>query len=99
MPLTRTKNCACTSLQGKYNSGTIPPDSRLAKNVSLSFIKEQADQLATPEGRAKIAKVKVLEEIAKELGEDVTTSQLALAWTAKHPNVRVVVDRLILKEA
>lgn len=96
MPLTRTKNCACTSLQGKYNSGTIPPDSRLAKNVSLSFIKDQADQLATPEGQAKIAKVKVLEEIAKGLGEDVTTSQLALAWTAKHPNVRVVVDHLIL---
>jgi len=78
-------------LTGKYNSGTIPPDSRFAKNVSLSFIKERADQLATPEGRAKIAKVKVLEEIAKGLGEDVTTAQLALAWTAKHPNVSTMI--------
>lgn len=74
---------------GKYNSGQIPADSRYARNASISFIKERADQLSTPEGQARIAKVVALEEIAKELG--ATTAQLALAWTAKNENVSTLI--------
>lgn len=46
---------------------------------------QSVEKLSTPEGKAKIEKVKELTLIAKEL--DCTTSALALAWAAKNPNV------------
>jgi aryl-alcohol dehydrogenase-like predicted oxidoreductase len=45
--------------------------------------------LQTDEGKAKIEKVKKLTTIAERLGGN--TSQLALAWTAKNPNVSTVI--------
>jgi voltage-dependent potassium channel beta subunit len=65
-------------LSGKYENG-IPPDSRLAKDPSL--IPENFKQ--------QVAKVKELTKLAQELGG--TTSQLALAWCLKNPNVSSVI--------
>ncbi|KAK4994941.1 hypothetical protein LTR66_005143 [Elasticomyces elasticus] len=73
-------------LTGKYNDG-IPEDSRFATNKSTfeGTIKE----LQSPEGKAKIEKVKKLTAIAEKLGGNAT--QLALAWCAKNPNVSTVI--------
>ncbi|KAL2355905.1 voltage-gated potassium channel subunit beta-3 [Cryomyces antarcticus] len=73
-------------LTGKYNDG-IPEDSRFATNKSVfeSTIKE----LKSPEGQAKIEKVKKLTKVAERLGGTVT--QLSLAWCAKNPNVSTVI--------
>ncbi|KAK9712202.1 hypothetical protein K7432_007302 [Basidiobolus ranarum] len=70
-------------LTGKYNNG-IPEGSRLSgyENMALSRIR---DSLATPEGQAKIDKVKELQPIAEKLG--CTIAQLALAWTVKNSQV------------
>ena len=40
-------------------------------------------------GRAKIAKIRKLVDLAAEL--DVTPAQLALAWTASNPHVSTVI--------
>jgi voltage-dependent potassium channel beta subunit len=68
-------------LTGKYNNG-IPKDSRGA----LKGYEWLKDDLTN---EAKIAKVKALEPIAKDL--DATLSQLALAWCLKNPFVSTVI--------
>ncbi|MBL8077419.1 MAG: aldo/keto reductase [Anaerolineales bacterium] len=68
-------------LTGKYNNG-IPKDSRGALK-GYDWLKD----LLTDE--SKIAKVKALEPIAKDLG--ATLSQLALAWCLKNPFVSTVI--------
>lgn len=73
-------------LTGKYNDG-IPEDSRFATNKQ--FFSETVKQLQTPEGKAKIEKVRKLTKIAEKLGGNAT--QLALAWAAKNPNVSTVI--------
>ncbi|KAH6651283.1 NADP-dependent oxidoreductase domain-containing protein [Chaetomium tenue] len=73
-------------LTGKYNEG-IPEDSRFATNPA--FFADTIKGLKSPEGQAKIEKVRKLTAIAERLGANV--SQLALAWTAKNPNVSTVI--------
>lgn len=73
-------------LTGKYNDG-IPEDSRFATNKA--FFENTVKQLQSPEGKAKIEKVRKLTEIAKKL--DGNCTQLALAWAAKNPNVSSVI--------
>lgn len=73
-------------LTGKYNDG-IPEDSRFAKNPDM--MKSNIESLKTEEGQSKIKKVKELTKIAEKLGG--TTTQLALAWCAKNPNVSTVI--------
>lgn len=73
-------------LTGKYNDG-IPSDSRFATNKQ--FFNDTIKQLQSPEGQAKIEKVKKLTTVAERLGGSV--SQLALAWAAKNPNVSTVI--------
>ncbi len=73
-------------LTGKYNDG-IPEDSRFANNKS--FFEGTVKQLQTEEGKAKIAKVRKLTEIAEKLGGNVT--QLSLAWCVKNENVSTVI--------
>ncbi|MFN8412839.1 MAG: aldo/keto reductase [Anaerolineales bacterium] len=68
-------------LTGKYNNG-IPKDSRGA----LKGYEWLKDSLTN---EAKIAKVKALEPIAKDLGASL--SQLALAWCLKNPFVSTVI--------
>ena len=73
-------------LTGKYNDG-IPDDSRFATNKA--FFKDTIEKLKSPEGQAKIEKVKKLTTIAERLG--ASTAQLSLAWAAKNPNVSTVI--------
>ncbi|KAH8660239.1 voltage-gated potassium channel subunit beta-3 [Xylariales sp. PMI_506] len=73
-------------LTGKYNDG-IPEDSRFATNKA--FFSESAKKLSSPEGQAKIEKVRKLTTVAERLGGNV--SQLALAWCLKNPNVSTVI--------
>ena len=68
-------------LTGKYNNG-IPKDSRGALK-GYDWLKDSLTN------EAKIAKVKALEPIAKDLG--ATLSQLALAWCLKNPFVSTVI--------
>ncbi len=68
-------------LTGKYNNG-IPTDSR-AMLKGYDWLHER---LTDPE---KIAKVRALEPIAKELG--CTLAQLSIAWILKNPNVSTVI--------
>ncbi|MCC6261394.1 MAG: aldo/keto reductase [Anaerolineales bacterium] len=68
-------------LTGKYNHG-IPKDSRGALQ-GYDWLK---DHLTS---EAKLAKVRALEPIAKELG--CSLSQLALAWCLKNPFVSTVI--------
>jgi len=73
-------------LTGKYNDG-IPEDSRFASNPDM--MKSNIESLQTEEGKSKIKKVKELTKIAQRLGGN--TTQLALAWAAKNPNVSTVI--------
>ncbi|KAL0254317.1 hypothetical protein SLS55_009791 [Diplodia seriata] len=73
-------------LTGKYNDG-IPEDSRFANNKA--FFENTIKSLKEPEGQAKIEKVKKLTAVAERLGG--STTQLALAWAAKNPNVSTVI--------
>jgi len=76
-------------LTGKYNKG-IPKDSRYANHTNLDFMKEAADSLSTEEGKAKIAKIVALNELAeKELGCKV--NHLALAWIAQQSQTSTVI--------
>lgn len=52
-------------------------------------MKSNIESLKTEVGQAKIKKVKELTKIAERLGG--TTTQLALAWAAKNPNVSTVI--------
>src|SRR5690554_253360 len=71
-------------LTGKYNDG-IPEGSRLTVD-GYAFLRRR---LESDEGRAIIAKVRLLEGIAQEL--KCTTAQLALAWCLKNSNVSTVI--------
>lgn len=73
-------------LTGKYNEG-IPEGSRFANNKDM--MKSKIESLKTEEGQAQIKKVKELTKIAEKLGGN--TTQLALAWAAKNPNVSTVI--------
>ncbi|KJX97312.1 voltage-gated potassium channel beta-2 subunit like protein [Zymoseptoria brevis] len=73
-------------LTGKYNDG-IPEDSRFATNKA--FFEDTVKSLQSPEGQAKIAKVRKLTEVAEKL--DANVAQLSLAWAAKNPNVSTVI--------
>jgi len=73
-------------LTGKYND-VIPEDSRFANNKS--FFEGTIKSLQSEEGKAKIAKVRKLTEIAEKLGGNVT--QLSLAWCIKNENVSTVI--------
>lgn len=73
-------------LTGKYNDG-IPEDSRFATNKA--FFESTIKQLESPEGKAKIEKVRKLTTLAEKLGGTVT--QLSLAWVASNPNVSSVI--------
>ncbi|KAF5935911.1 hypothetical protein HYC85_027040, partial [Camellia sinensis] len=80
--LTTWSPLASGVLTGKYNSGTIPPDSRFGlenfKNLaSRSLVKDV------------LKKVNGLKPIADELG--VPLSQLAIAWCATNHNVSSVI--------
>jgi voltage-dependent potassium channel beta subunit len=68
-------------LTGKYNNG-IPKGTRL-ELPSLAWLKEM---VMNPE---RIAKVRALEPIARELG--CTQAQLALAWCLRNPHVSSVI--------
>jgi len=68
-------------LSGKYNTG-IPEDSRAGVMKTDWLTAAVTDQ-------EKLAKVKALEPIAKELG--CTLSQLSLAWCLKNPFVSTVI--------
>lgn len=69
-------------LTGKYNDG-IPEGSRYHTNKEMMSSNIKA--LETPEGKAKIQKVRDLTKVAEELGATVT--HLALAWTLVNKNV------------
>jgi voltage-dependent potassium channel beta subunit len=71
-------------LTGKYNDG-IPEGSRAALD-SYQWIRKQIE---SEDGQAKIAKVKQLEPVAKDIG--CSLAQLALAWCLKNPNVSTVI--------
>lgn len=71
-------------LTGKYNNG-IPQGSRFDTNAAA--FTDTIKSLESPEGKAKIEKVKSLTKIADRLG--VKMSTLAVAWCAKNP-VRTV---------
>jgi voltage-dependent potassium channel beta subunit len=68
-------------LSGKYNDG-VPPGSR----ATIKGYEWLAERILDP---AKIAKVRKLTPIAKELG--CTIAQLALAWCVRNPNVSTVI--------
>lgn len=70
-------------LTGKYNDG-IPADSRL----SLPGYEWLRARLDTPEGKAKIEKVKRLAALSKEIGLPV--HHLALLWCNANPHVSTV---------
>ncbi|KAK6909438.1 voltage-gated potassium channel beta-2 subunit [Kwoniella mangroviensis CBS 10435] len=70
-------------LTGKYNNG-IPEGSRYHSNLN-GAMDENVKHLTSPEGQAKIEKVKKLTAVAERLGGSMTS--LALAWTLKHKGV------------
>jgi voltage-dependent potassium channel beta subunit len=71
-------------LTGKYNDG-VPKDSRMA----LEKYKWLREQLLNEEGQRRIAKVRQLTPVARELG--CTMAQLALAWCLKNRRVSTVI--------
>ncbi len=71
-------------LTGKYNEG-IPDDSRM----NLPGYEWLLRSLKSEEGQARIAKVRDLGAVAKELG--ISMAQLALAWCLRNPNVSSVI--------
>ncbi|KAF2478426.1 voltage-gated potassium channel subunit beta-3 [Neohortaea acidophila] len=73
-------------LTGKYNDG-VPEGSRFATNKE--FFNDTVKSLQSEEGKAKIAKVRKLTELAEKLGGNV--GQLSLAWCIKNPNVSTVI--------
>ncbi|PWN97278.1 putative potassium channel beta subunit protein [Tilletiopsis washingtonensis] len=73
-------------LTGKYNDATVPSGSRFETNAA--FFKDSVDKLKTEEGKAELAKVARLGEIAKKLG--TSTGTLAIAWCLANPHVSTV---------
>jgi voltage-dependent potassium channel beta subunit len=78
MGITTWSPLDCGILTGKYNQG-IPSNSRL----------EQHQELRARLTKEKIAKVKALANVAKEL--DCTLPELAIAWCLKNPHVSSVI--------
>ncbi|GAA6042786.1 hypothetical protein JCM8097_007479 [Rhodosporidiobolus ruineniae] len=74
-------------LSGKYANG-IPDDSRY--KTSPDFYKKQIEELESPEGQARQAKIRQLGEISTRLGGS-NVAALALAWAAANPNVSSVI--------
>jgi voltage-dependent potassium channel beta subunit len=70
-------------LTGKYNSGD-PGDTR----ISLPNYDWLREQFQSHEAQRRLAKVKQLARVAKDLG--TTLPRLALAWCLKNPNVSSV---------
>lgn len=73
-------------LTGKYNDG-IPTGSRF--DVHSDEFQRRLKELQTPEGQAKISKIRELTALAKELGTTVTA--LSLAWVAAQPSTATVI--------
>ncbi len=82
--LTTWSPLASGFLTGKYNDG-IPEGSRLSLEGN-DFLKRRYE---SEEGKAMLAKVRLLGALATELG--CTTAQLAIAWCLKNPNVSTVI--------
>lgn len=57
-------------------------------NTNKAFFEETVKKLGTPEGKAKIAKVQKLGELAKRLGHN--QAAVALAWTLLNPHVSTI---------
>jgi aryl-alcohol dehydrogenase-like predicted oxidoreductase len=71
-------------LTGKYNDGTVPPDSRLASNAATaSFLAEQE----LTEENLQIARA--LEAYARDHGH--TLLELAFSWLVSQPRVATVI--------
>ena len=68
-------------LTGKYNKG-IPKSSRLARE-GFDWLKNRSLS------EERIEKVKLLSQIAEDIGTDII--QMALAWCLKNPNVSTVI--------
>lgn len=75
---------------GKYNDG-IPEGSRFHLNPTGAG-DERVKYLNSTEGKAMVEKVRQLTKIAEELGGSMTN--LALAWTLKHPNMSTCIVSL-----
>jgi voltage-dependent potassium channel beta subunit len=71
-------------LTGKYNSGD-PGNTR----ISLPNYDWLREQFQSDEARRRLVKVKLLAEVAHDLG--TTLPRLALAWCLKNPNVSSVI--------
>jgi voltage-dependent potassium channel beta subunit len=71
-------------LSGKYSHG-IPKDSR----VNVPGYEWLKAKLESPKGQEKIAKARLLAELAQELG--MSAAQLAIAWCLKNPHVSTVI--------
>lgn len=71
-------------LTGKYNDG-IPAGSRM-DTPGYEWLRKK---LESPEGQAKLEKVRQLAGLAKELG--MPQADLALAWCLKNPHVSTVI--------
>ncbi|HEY4201124.1 MAG TPA: aldo/keto reductase [Devosiaceae bacterium] len=71
-------------LTGKYNDG-IPQDSRL----NLPGYEWLKNNLESPEGQARLEKVKKLAKLSDELGMPI--HHLALLWCLNNPNVSTVI--------
>src|SRR5204863_2801310 len=79
--LTTWSPLASGLLTGKYNDG-VPPGSR----ATIKGYEWVAERIVDP---AKIAKVRQLAPIARELG--CTMAQLSLAWCVRNPRVSTVI--------
>ncbi|KAK3005829.1 hypothetical protein RJ639_015687, partial [Escallonia herrerae] len=83
--LTTWSPLASGVLTGKYNKGTIPPDSRFAlENYKNLASRSLVDDV--------LKKVNGLKPIAEELG--VPLSQLAIAWCCTNPNVSSILENM-----
>ena len=71
-------------LTGKYNDG-IPEDSR----VNLPGYEWLRDELASPKGQDRLAKVAKLAKLAKDA--DMPIHHLSLLWCLANPNVSTVI--------
>lgn len=66
----------------------IPGDSRFATNKD--FFSDKENELNSPAGKAKIAKVQKLGELAKRLDLGDNQAALALAWCLKNKHVSTI---------
>lgn len=71
-------------LTGKYNDG-IPADSRM----TVPGYEWLAKRLQSPEGQARLARVREFTQLAHAM--DTTPAQLALAWCVCNPRVSTVI--------